>query len=61
MSETLKYNHENNGEKDYPYTQLHEVGEFFREQCKDPLDAIERNFGGYWCNSRYQASWARRL
>lgn len=42
MSETLKYNHENNGEKDYPYTQLHEVGEFFREQCKDPLDAIER-------------------
>lgn len=42
MSETLKHNHEDTGEKDYPYAQLHEVGEFFREQCRDPLDAIER-------------------
>lgn len=41
MSETLKHDHENSGEKDYPYAQLREVGEFFREQCKDPLDAIE--------------------
>lgn len=42
MSETLKYNHETNGERDYPYVQLREVGEFFREQCKDPLGTIER-------------------
>lgn len=42
MSETLKHNHEDNGEKDYHYVQLRKVGEFFREQCKDPLDAIER-------------------
>ncbi len=44
MSEILKHNHEDedSGEKDYPYAQLREVGEFFREQCKDLLDAIER-------------------
>lgn len=42
MSETLSHNHEDSGEKDYPYALLHEVGEFFREQCKDPLDSIDR-------------------